>query len=48
MSTLNILMAQMNTFVGDFEGNTSKVIATLERAEAQFAAPVVVFPELTL
>ncbi|RLA50570.1 MAG: hypothetical protein DRQ98_12685, partial [Gammaproteobacteria bacterium] len=22
MTTLNILMAQMNTFVGDFEGNT--------------------------
>ena len=26
MSILNILMAQMNTLVGDFEGNTQKVI----------------------
>lgn len=48
MSTLNILMAQMNTFVGDFEGNTSKIIDTLSRAEARFSSPVVVFPELTL
>ena len=48
MSTLHILMAQMNTMVGDFEGNTAKVLAVLARAEQAHAAPVVVFPELTL
>jgi NAD+ synthase (glutamine-hydrolysing) len=48
MSTLNILMAQLNTLVGDFEGNTDKVIAALARAEQAHQAPVVVFPELTL
>ncbi|WP_116367363.1 NAD+ synthase [Parahaliea mediterranea] len=48
MTTLNILMAQMNTLVGGFEVNTEKVIDTLKRAEANCAAPVVVFPELTL
>ncbi|PLW81619.1 NAD+ synthase [Kineobactrum sediminis] len=48
MTTLNILMAQMNTLVGDFEGNTAKVIATVKSAEQQCAEPVVVFPELTL
>ncbi|MCB1842721.1 MAG: NAD+ synthase, partial [Halioglobus sp.] len=48
MSTLNILMAQMNTLVGDFEGNSEKVIATLARAETHHRSPVVVFPELTL
>ncbi|MDZ7782640.1 MAG: NAD+ synthase [Halioglobus sp.] len=48
MRTLNILMAQMNTLVGDFEGNAHKVITTIERAQRASVAPVVVFPELTL
>ena len=48
MTTLNILMAQLNTLVGDFEGNTRKVIDVIARAEQSRAAPVVVFPELTL
>jgi NAD+ synthase (glutamine-hydrolysing) len=48
MPTLNILMAQMNTLVGDFDGNTDKVLAVIERAESLHQAPVVVFPELTL
>ncbi|MEH6636831.1 MAG: NAD+ synthase [Halioglobus sp.] len=48
MTTLNVLMAQMNTLVGDFEGNTEKVIQVIQRAEQQRDVPVVVFPELTL
>ncbi|NND66500.1 MAG: NAD+ synthase [Halioglobus sp.] len=48
MSTLNILMAQLNTHVGDFEGNTEKVIDAVTRAEQHCEHPVVVFPELTL
>jgi len=48
MPTLNIMMAQLNTLVGDFEGNSAKVIETLARAEAVHDDPVVVFPELTL
>ena len=48
MTTLNILMAQMNTLVGDFDGNTRKVIEVVERAEREREAPIVVFPELTL
>jgi len=48
MTTLNILMAQMNTFVGDFEGNTEKVIKVIKHAEQERNVPVVVFPELTL
>jgi NAD+ synthase (glutamine-hydrolysing) len=48
MSTLNILMAQMNTLVGDFEGNTQKVIEAITAAESEYEAPVVVCPELTL
>ncbi|MEP1471484.1 MAG: NAD+ synthase [Halieaceae bacterium] len=46
--TLNIVMAQHNTLVGDFEGNTNKVIEAIARAEETLASPVVVFPELTL
>jgi NAD+ synthase (glutamine-hydrolysing) len=48
MTTLNILMAQMNTLVGDFEGNARQVIDAIARAESAHEAPVVVFPELTL
>ncbi len=48
MTTLNIVMAQINTLVGDFSGNTAKVIATVHRARQQYANPVVVFPELVL
>jgi len=48
MTSLNILMVQMNTRVGDFEGNTARVIAAIERAQEQAEAPVLVFPELTL
>lgn len=48
MSTLNILMAQMNTLVGDFEGNTNKIIEAITLAEREHLAPVVVCPELTL
>jgi NAD+ synthase (glutamine-hydrolysing) len=48
MTTLNILMAQINTLVGDFDGNTDKVIDVVSRAERERSAPIVVFPELTL
>ena len=48
MSTLNILMAQMNTLVGDFEGNTQKVIEAIALAESEHDSPIVVCPELTL
>lgn len=48
MSTLHILMAQMNTLVGDFEGNTQKIIDALRLAESEHEAPIVVCPELTL
>ncbi|MFT5709759.1 MAG: NAD+ synthase (glutamine-hydrolyzing) [Halioglobus sp.] len=56
MTTLNIVMAQMNTLVGDFSGNTTKIIesaglAAQKSAETDNSTPpavVVVFPELTL
>jgi NAD+ synthase (glutamine-hydrolysing) len=48
MPTLNILMAQINTLVGDFDGNSAKVIEVMNRAQQQYPTPLLVFPELTL
>lgn len=48
MRKLHILMAQLNTLVGDFEGNTEKVIAIARDAQDKHEGAVVVFPELTL
>ena len=48
MSKLNILMAQINTFVGDFDGNTEKVLNAVAQAQREHTRPVVVCPELTL
>jgi len=48
MTTLNILMAQINTLVGDFAGNTARVMETIKAAEGDGDAMVIVFPELTL
>ena len=45
---LNIIMAQLNFLVGDIEGNTELIITYGKRAAADFAADVVVFPELAL
>ena len=48
MTTLNILMAQVNTLVGDFTGNTTKIIETISGAQGREGTTVLVFPELTL
>ncbi len=45
---LRVVMAQLNLMVGDIEGNTSLVLKNAERAISEFAADVIVFPELTL
>lgn len=43
-----LVMAQLNLVVGDIDANTEQVIAQVRRAEAEFGADMVVFPELTL
>ncbi|WP_439107213.1 NAD+ synthase [Congregibacter sp.] len=45
---MHILMAQINTQVGDFVGNTDQVIEVATQACQERESPVVVFPELTL
>jgi NAD+ synthase (glutamine-hydrolysing) len=45
--TLRLAMAQINTTVGDLEGNTAKVLEWIERARG-VEADLVAFPELAL
>ena len=45
---MQILMAQLNTVVGDFSGNAEEVLRIAEDAARKHENAVVVFPELTL
>ena len=48
MPGFDIIMAQVNTLVGDFDGNVSRVLELVQQAERESAGPVLLFPELTL
>lgn len=48
MPDLKIVMAQINTLVGDIPGNTALVINTARQAQEHLQADIIVFPELTL
>jgi len=48
MSSLRLVVAQVNPLVGDIPGNTNLVIESAKRAETEMNADVIVFPELTL
>ncbi len=45
--TLRLVLAQLNMRIGDYAGNTAKVITTLKAAKEK-GADIIVFPELTL
>jgi NAD+ synthase (glutamine-hydrolysing) len=47
MPRLRIALAQINTTVGDFEGNAAKIISALKDAK-NLGADLVTFPELTV
>lgn len=50
MKTKNILrlgMAQINTCVGDFEGNAQKIISAIDQAKAR-SCDIIAFPELAI
>lgn len=47
MNTLRIALAQLNTVVGDFDGNVRQILDGLARAK-DVAADIVLFPELTV
>ncbi len=48
MAELRIVMAQINTLVGDVDGNSDKIIAAASRARDEFGADAILFPELAL
>jgi NAD+ synthase (glutamine-hydrolysing) len=45
---MKVVMGQLNTWVGDLQGNTDKVIKTALAVEQQEESIMLVFPELTL
>ena len=47
MRRLRIGMAQVNTTVGDFEGNTRKIIRTIDEARS-LGVDLLTFPELAV
>ncbi len=47
MQRLRVAMAQINTVVGDFSGNTDKIVGAITAARSQ-GADVVAFPELAV
>lgn len=48
MSQLQLILAQINTLVGDIPGNTARVLSVARAALAQGGVDAIVFPELTL
>jgi NAD+ synthase (glutamine-hydrolysing) len=48
MPGFDIIMAQINTLVGDFDGNVRRILEVVQQAESNSGEAVVVFPELTL
>jgi NAD+ synthase (glutamine-hydrolysing) len=46
--TLKVALAQIDLLVGDVQSNTARVISTARHAQAELAADLIVFPELTL
>ena len=48
MSTLQLVLAQINLLVGDIPGNTDQVVEVARRAHQEHRADLVLFPELTL
>ena len=45
---VRIVMAQLNLWVGDVAGNTTRLIDATREAHERFAPDLVVFPELAL
>jgi NAD+ synthase (glutamine-hydrolysing) len=48
VANIVVVMAQINTLVGDIDGNLRLIIDSAEQAAVKHAAHMVVFPELTL
>lgn len=47
-NTLRIIVAQLNFWVGDIQGNTRKIIDAIQQARDEFHGDIILFPELAL
>lgn len=45
---LQIIIAQLDFMVGDIDGNTTQILDAANRAQREYQADLIVFPELTL
>jgi NAD+ synthase (glutamine-hydrolysing) len=45
---IHIVLAQLNLTVGDIEGNTKKIIESIDDAEFKYKADIIIFPELSI
>jgi len=45
---LHILLAQLNLTVGDIDGNTNKIIKSIKKANDDYKADIILFPELSI
>jgi len=45
---IRIVLAQLNLFVGDIEGNVAKMINAAKKARDELGAKIIVFPELSI
>ena len=47
MPAFEIVMLQLNTLVGDFDGNVAQILEAVAEAEQRYERCVLLFPELT-
>lgn len=47
-NNINLIIAQLNLTVGDIIGNTNKIIESIQRANDDYKADIILFPELTI
>ena len=47
-NNVDIIIGQLNFTVGDIEGNTKKIIGAIKKANKEYNADIIVFPELSI
>ena len=45
---IHIIIGQLNFTVGDIEGNTKKIIGAIKKANEEYNADIIIFPELSV
>ena len=45
---IHIVIAQLNFTVGDIENNTKKIIEAIKKANEEYNADIIIFPELSI